>query len=322
MLVLGSSRPTTRSTPTSPRACGSAASTAECVDRRPSRRATAARLGRRVARGVHPDALPARPAAAARHPSDTFETAVTWDRFRRSTRAVMGAVREALGEPCRVTCRFTHVYPDGPAPYITVIAPARRGDEVAQWHEMKQAAGEAIIAGGGTITHHHAVGRDHRPLVRRPAARRVRRGAAGGQGRRRPGGRDEPRASCWTGSPRSACAAGSCSSSPCSSATWRSPGRGWRRRRGPAARGRAARDRGGGDLGRLHRAEAAMAPARDPARLVLEIVPFTAGAVALIAAGLAAAGIALGVVHGGNSACCVSARPAASLSPAPGPGRA
>ena len=72
-------------------------------------------------------------------------------------------MREALGEPCRVTCRFTHVYPDGPAPYFTVIAPARRGDEVAQWHEMKRAAGDAIIAGGGTITHHHAVGRDHRP---------------------------------------------------------------------------------------------------------------------------------------------------------------
>ena len=95
--------------------------------------------------------------------SDTFETAVTWDRFPEFHRTVMGAVREALGEPCRVTCRFTHVYPDGPAPYITVIAPARRGDEVAQWHEMKQAAGDAIIAGGGTITHHHAVGRDHRP---------------------------------------------------------------------------------------------------------------------------------------------------------------
>jgi alkyldihydroxyacetonephosphate synthase len=95
--------------------------------------------------------------------SDTFETAVTWDRFPEFHRTVMGAVREALGEPCRVTCRFTHVYPDGPAPYITVIAPARRGDEIAQWHEMKQAAGDAIIAGGGTITHHHAVGRDHRP---------------------------------------------------------------------------------------------------------------------------------------------------------------
>jgi alkyldihydroxyacetonephosphate synthase len=95
--------------------------------------------------------------------SDTFETAITWDRFEAFHGAVVGATREALGEPCRVTCRFTHVYPDGPAPYYTVIAPARRGDEEAQWHEMKQAASDAIIAAGGTITHHHAVGRDHRP---------------------------------------------------------------------------------------------------------------------------------------------------------------
>ena len=95
--------------------------------------------------------------------ADTFETAITWDRFEQFHASVTEATREALGEPCRVTCRFTHVYPDGPAPYFTVIAPARRGDEVAQWHEMKHAAGDAIIAGGGTITHHHAVGRDHRP---------------------------------------------------------------------------------------------------------------------------------------------------------------
>jgi alkyldihydroxyacetonephosphate synthase len=95
--------------------------------------------------------------------SDTFETAITWDRFPAFHAAVMDATREALGEPCRVSCRFTHVYPDGPAPYYTVIAPARRGDEVAQWHEFKRAASDALIAAGGTITHHHAVGRDHRP---------------------------------------------------------------------------------------------------------------------------------------------------------------
>jgi alkyldihydroxyacetonephosphate synthase len=95
--------------------------------------------------------------------SDTFETAITWERFPAFHAAVLGATREALGEPCRVSCRFTHVYPDGPAPYYTVLAPTRRGDEIAQWHEMKQAASAAIIAAGGTITHHHAVGRDHRP---------------------------------------------------------------------------------------------------------------------------------------------------------------
>jgi len=94
--------------------------------------------------------------------SDTFETAITWERWPAFHAAVSGAVREALGEPCRVTCRLTHVYPDGPAPYFTVLAPARRGDELAQWEEMKRAASDAILAAGGTITHHHAVGRDHR----------------------------------------------------------------------------------------------------------------------------------------------------------------
>jgi alkyldihydroxyacetonephosphate synthase len=56
---------------------------------------------------------------------------------------------------------LTHVYPDGPAPYYTAIAPARRGDELAQWHRMKTAASDAILEAGGTITHHHGVGRDH-----------------------------------------------------------------------------------------------------------------------------------------------------------------
>jgi alkyldihydroxyacetonephosphate synthase len=95
--------------------------------------------------------------------SETFETAITWDRLPTFLETVVGATRAALGEPCRVTCRFTHVYPDGPAPYFTVIAPARAGDEIAQWHEAKRAASDAILAAGGTITHHHAVGRDHRP---------------------------------------------------------------------------------------------------------------------------------------------------------------
>jgi alkyldihydroxyacetonephosphate synthase len=62
-----------------------------------------------------------------------------------------------------VTCRFTHVYPDGPAPYYTILAPVRRGKELEQWAELKRVASEAVIEGGGTITHHHAVGREHRP---------------------------------------------------------------------------------------------------------------------------------------------------------------
>jgi alkyldihydroxyacetonephosphate synthase len=113
--------------------------------------------------------------------SDTFETAITWDRFEDFHASAMEAARAKVAEICdtpaegpgapRVTCRFTHVYPDGPAPYFTVMAPALRGGEVEQWDEIKAAASEAVIEGGGTITHHHAVGRDHRPWYdrQRPA---------------------------------------------------------------------------------------------------------------------------------------------------------
>ncbi len=95
--------------------------------------------------------------------SETFETAITWDALTAFHAAVTGAVEEVLGGQGSVTCRFTHAYADGPAPYFTILAPARRGDELAQWAELKAAAADAVIAGGGTITHHHAVGRDHRP---------------------------------------------------------------------------------------------------------------------------------------------------------------
>lgn len=98
--------------------------------------------------------------------SETFETAVTWNRFQELHAAVTNTVQRALQELCgagQVSCRFTHVYPDGPAPYYTVIAPGRGGDLVALWDAIKAAASEAILAHGGTITHHHAVGRDHRP---------------------------------------------------------------------------------------------------------------------------------------------------------------
>jgi alkyldihydroxyacetonephosphate synthase len=98
--------------------------------------------------------------------SETFETAVTWDRFPVFHERVMGAARaaaEAVSGTAHVSCRFTHVYPDGPAPYYTVLAPAQRGEEVEQWAEIKAAVSEVLIAEGATITHHHAIGRDHRP---------------------------------------------------------------------------------------------------------------------------------------------------------------
>jgi len=98
--------------------------------------------------------------------SETFETAITWDRFEAFHAAVTEAAQDAVKRVCgagSVSCRFTHVYPDGPAPYYTVLAPGRPGDEIAQWGEIKTAASEALLRHGGTITHHHAVGRDHRP---------------------------------------------------------------------------------------------------------------------------------------------------------------
>jgi alkyldihydroxyacetonephosphate synthase len=94
--------------------------------------------------------------------SETFETAITWERFAALHAAVTAAATEAIGPGGRVTCRISHVYPDGPAPYFTVLAPARRGEELEQWAQIKAAATDALTAAGGTITHHHAIGRDHR----------------------------------------------------------------------------------------------------------------------------------------------------------------
>ena len=98
--------------------------------------------------------------------ADTFETAITWERFEtfhnRVKTATETAIRDATGRPGLVTCRFTHIYPDGPAPYFSFHALGRHGTLERQWRAIKSAAGDALIEAGGTITHHHAVGRDHR----------------------------------------------------------------------------------------------------------------------------------------------------------------
>jgi alkyldihydroxyacetonephosphate synthase len=106
--------------------------------------------------------------------ADTFETACTWRAFDGLYSAVTAAVRDALEKVCGggvVTCRFTHVYPDGPAPYFTFLGKAKRGAELEQWAQVKKAATDALAAAGGTITHHHAVGRTHRKAyeAERPA---------------------------------------------------------------------------------------------------------------------------------------------------------
>ncbi len=98
---------------------------------------------------------------------ETFETATTWDRIPALIDAVRtevgAAALKATGHSATVNCRLTHVYPDGAAPYFTVAVAGRPGDEVEIWDDIKAAASDVLHRYRATITHHHAVGRDHRP---------------------------------------------------------------------------------------------------------------------------------------------------------------
>jgi alkyldihydroxyacetonephosphate synthase len=98
---------------------------------------------------------------------ETFETAITWDQYPVFYKNVMKAANEAVKKNCgngMVSCRFTHIYPDGPAPYFTIITHGSKGKQLEQWDNIKNEVSQAIINNGGTITHHHAVGKDHRPF--------------------------------------------------------------------------------------------------------------------------------------------------------------
>jgi alkyldihydroxyacetonephosphate synthase len=97
---------------------------------------------------------------------ETLETAQTWSRLDELYRAVGDALRGALGERSIVMCHVSHAYADGASLYFTFLTRARPGEELDQWRGAKQAACEAIVAAEGTITHHHAVGRDHAPYMR------------------------------------------------------------------------------------------------------------------------------------------------------------
>jgi alkyldihydroxyacetonephosphate synthase len=97
---------------------------------------------------------------------ETLETAHTWSRLDELYLAVGGALRDALGPRSIVMCHLSHAYPDGASLYYTFLARARRGEELEQWRDAKRAASDAIVAVAGTITHHHAVGRDHAPYMR------------------------------------------------------------------------------------------------------------------------------------------------------------
>jgi len=102
--------------------------------------------------------------------ADTFETSITWERLPEFYTGLKSDIAQAIesvtGRPGRVSCRFTHVYPDGPSVYITFGAVGTKTGDFKElldrWCELKKVANEQVIERGGTITHHHAVGRDHR----------------------------------------------------------------------------------------------------------------------------------------------------------------
>jgi alkyldihydroxyacetonephosphate synthase len=99
---------------------------------------------------------------------ETLETATTWDRLLELGDAVASALDGALrgrGTPPVVMSHVSHVYRAGASLYFTFVARQQAGAELEQWRAAKVAASEAILAHGGTITHHHAVGRDHAPWL-------------------------------------------------------------------------------------------------------------------------------------------------------------
>jgi alkyldihydroxyacetonephosphate synthase len=103
---------------------------------------------------------------------ETLETATQWSSLSTLYGAVGDALRttlSGLGTPPLVMCHVSHLYPTGASLYFTFLARALPGEELAQWHAAKAAATDAIVASGGTITHHHAVGRDHAPWLRAEA---------------------------------------------------------------------------------------------------------------------------------------------------------
>jgi alkyldihydroxyacetonephosphate synthase len=99
---------------------------------------------------------------------ETLETATNWSNVPALKAAVTDALTTSLAEsgtPALVLCHISHVYPTGASLYFTVVA-GQRGNPIEQWRKAKAAASDAMLRTGGTITHHHAVGTDHRPWMR------------------------------------------------------------------------------------------------------------------------------------------------------------
>jgi alkyldihydroxyacetonephosphate synthase len=100
--------------------------------------------------------------------AETLETATTWAQLPGLYTGLGDALKQALphnGKPPLIGCHISHIYPTGASLYFTVLAHADSGREIAQWSAAKHAANAAIVAAGGTASHHHAVGTAHREIV-------------------------------------------------------------------------------------------------------------------------------------------------------------
>jgi alkyldihydroxyacetonephosphate synthase len=152
--------------------------TADDVERRRVRTASLLRAGGGITLGRRPGELWLRSRYAGPYLRDelldravlvdTLETAASWSDLDTLYRATGDALRSSLadrGTPPFVMCHVSHLYRSGASLYFTFMA-RQEEDALAQWRAAKAAASEAIVAAGGTITHHHAVGRDHARWMR------------------------------------------------------------------------------------------------------------------------------------------------------------
>jgi len=101
---------------------------------------------------------------------DTVETAASWSDLMTVYDAGRKALQEALwkdGNPGLILCHISHAYPDGASLYYTVLAPQRPGREIEQWEGLKVAVTDAFVAAGGALSHHHGIGEDHAPYLKR-----------------------------------------------------------------------------------------------------------------------------------------------------------
>jgi len=100
---------------------------------------------------------------------DTLETATTWDKLEALHGAIKKSIEEAIAEMDVAGLAFAHVshaYRDGASIYYTLVAPQVKGKEVQQWLRIKKAATDCIMRDGGTLSHHHGIGKDHAPWIK------------------------------------------------------------------------------------------------------------------------------------------------------------